>query len=47
MNEKSNRYAIAALKERRAEIDGELEACRRRVETLTEAIVHLDASLDL
>jgi hypothetical protein len=47
MNEKSNRYAIAALKVRRAEIDGELEACRRRVESLTEAIVHLDASLTL
>jgi hypothetical protein len=47
MNEKSSKYAIAALKERRAEIDGELEACRRRMETLTEAIVHLDASLVL
>jgi hypothetical protein len=47
MNERSNRYAINALKERRAEIDGEIEACRRRVETLTEAIIHLDASLAL
>jgi hypothetical protein len=47
MNEKSNRYAINALKERRAEIHGEIEACRRRMESLTEAIVHLDASLAL
>lgn len=47
MNEKSNKYAIGALKRRRAEIDGELEACRRRVESLTEAIVHLDASIAL
>jgi hypothetical protein len=34
MNEKSNRYAISALKARRAEIDGELEACRRRLENV-------------
>jgi hypothetical protein len=47
MNERSNKYAINALKERRAEIDGELEACRRRLENLTEAIIHLDASLAL
>jgi SRSO17 transposase len=47
MNERSNRYAINALKERRAEIDGEIEACRRKLENLTEAIVHLDASIAL
>jgi hypothetical protein len=47
MNERSNRYAINALKTRRAEIDGEIEACRRRLENLTEAIVHLDASIAL
>ena len=47
MNENGNRYAINALKERRAEIDGEIEACRRRLENLTEAIIHLDASIAL
>jgi hypothetical protein len=47
MNERSNRYAINALKERRAEIDGEIEAARRRLDNLTEAIIHLDASLAL
>jgi hypothetical protein len=47
MNERSNRYAINALKERRAEIDGEIEAGRRRLEKLTEAIIHLDASIAL
>jgi hypothetical protein len=47
MKESSNKYALAALKARRAEIDGELEACRRRLENLSEAIVHLDASLAL
>jgi len=47
MNERSNRYAINALKTRRAEIDGEIEACRQRLESLSEAIVHLDASIAL
>ena len=47
MNERSSRYAINALKERRAEIDGEIEAYRRCLENLTEAIVHLDASIAL
>jgi hypothetical protein len=47
MNERSNRYAINALITRRAEIDGEIEACRRKLESLTEAIVHLDASIAL
>jgi hypothetical protein len=47
MNERSNRYAINALKTTRAEIDGEIEAGRKRLESLTEAIVHLDASIAL
>ena len=47
MNERSSRYAINALKERRAEIDGEIEAYRRCLENFTEAIVHLDASIAL
>jgi hypothetical protein len=47
MNERSSRYAINALKSRRAEIDGEIEACRQKLESLTEAIVHLDASIAL
>jgi hypothetical protein len=47
MNSNGNTYAVSALKRRRAEIDGEIEASRRRLENLTEAIVHLDASLVL
>lgn len=40
-------YALAALKERRAIIDGELRECRRRVRYLQEALGHLDATLTL
>jgi hypothetical protein len=47
MNDNGNRYALAALKERRSVIDGELRECRRRVRYLQEALGHLDATLSL
>jgi hypothetical protein len=47
MRETSNRYAILALKERRASIDGEIKSCEAQLRTLNEAIFHLDATLVL
>ncbi len=34
MNENGNQYALAALKERRASIDGEMRECERRLRYL-------------
>jgi hypothetical protein len=42
-----NRYALHALKERRAEIDGELRQCEQRLRYLREMLGHLDATLGL
>ncbi len=47
MSENGNRYALAALKERRAAIDGEMRECERRLRYLREALGHLDATLAL
>jgi hypothetical protein len=47
MKETSNKYALAALREKRAEIDGEIQALRQRLDNLVEAILHLDASIAL
>ena len=47
MTDNGNQYALAALKERRAVIDGELRECKRRVRYLQEALGHLDATLAL
>ncbi len=47
MNDNGNTYAISALKRRRAEIDGERQACELRLRNLNEALCHLDASLAL
>jgi hypothetical protein len=47
MNDNGNRYALAALKERRASIDGEIQACELRLRSLNEALCHLDAALSL
>jgi hypothetical protein len=40
-----NRYALHALRERRAAIDGELRQCEQRVRHLKEMLGHLDARL--
>lgn len=43
----SNQYALAALKERRAAIDGEMRECERRLRYLRTMLDHLDATLHL
>lgn len=45
--ENGNRYAIHALRERRAAIDGELRQCEQRIRHLKEMLGHLDATLSL
>ena len=47
MNENGNRYAMAALRERRAALDGEIKECDRKLRYLREAIGHIDATLSL
>ncbi len=47
MNEKGNQYAIAALKDRRATLAGEVEAMKEGIRYRLEQLAHLDASLRL
>ncbi len=47
MSDNGNRYALHALRERRAEIDGELRQCEQRLRYLREMLGHLDATLGL
>ena len=44
-NEKSNQYALHALRERRASIAGEITHLERRLRYLRQAITHLDGAL--
>jgi len=47
MNDNGNKYALAALRERRAEVDGQFRDCERRIRYLRECLVHLDGTLKL
>lgn len=47
MNDLGNKYALAALRERRAEMAGEITEAERRLRNLKAAIVHVDATLRL
>lgn len=47
MNELGNKYALAALRERRAELAGQLTETERRLRYLQDAIVHVDGTLRL
>ena len=47
MDDNGNRYALHALRERRAALDGELRECERRLRYLKEMLGHLDATLGL
>jgi len=47
MDDNGNRYALHALRERRAELDGQLRECERRMRHLREMLGHLDATLSL
>jgi hypothetical protein len=45
MNEKGNAYAIAALKDRRATLAGEIEQFKQGIRDRSEQLSHLDATL--
>lgn len=45
MNEKGNRYAIHALKVRRATLAGEIQQFKEGIRHRTEQLAHLDATL--
>lgn len=45
MNEKGSRYALAALKDKRASIASDIVECESRLRHLKEALVHVDATL--
>ncbi len=47
MDDNGNRYALHALRERRASLYGELRECERRMRYLKEMLGHLDATLGL
>ena len=47
LSENANRYAMAALRERRAEMSGELTRLERQVRHLKASMVHMDATLRL
>jgi hypothetical protein len=47
MTDNGNKYALAALKERRAAIDGELRQCEQRLRHLRSMLEHVDATLSL
>jgi hypothetical protein len=47
MNDNGNQYALAAFKERRAALDGELRQCEQRLRHLGGMLGRLDATLSL
>jgi hypothetical protein len=47
MNEKGNRYAIAALKDKRAGLASEIIMLKRQLRHRKEALAHVDATLKL
>jgi hypothetical protein len=47
MDDVSNKYALAALKERRAAIAGEISSLQSRLRHLREMIEHVDGTLRL
>lgn len=47
MNEKGNRYALAALKDKRATLAGEIVKFKRQIRAREKALTHLDATLKL
>ncbi len=47
METKSNLYALAALRERRAEIAGSITEAERRLRHLRETLVHVDGTIRL
>jgi hypothetical protein len=47
MKETSNKYALAALRERRAELAGEIKTLESRLRHIRDSLVHVDATLRL
>lgn len=47
MNENGNRYALAALKDKRATLAGEIADLKKQIAWRTEALAHVDACLRL
>jgi hypothetical protein len=47
MNDKGNRYALAALKDKRASLASEIIQLERQIRHRKEALVHVDATLRL
>jgi hypothetical protein len=47
MDDVSNRYALAALKERRAAIAGEISSLESRLRYLRQMVEHVDGTLRL
>lgn len=47
MNDKGNRYALAALKERRAHLAAEVIALQNQLQARKRALIHVDATLKL
>jgi hypothetical protein len=45
MNDKGNKYAIAALKDRRATLAGEIQRYKQGIRDREEQLTHLDATL--
>lgn len=47
MNEKGNRYALSALKDKRAALAGEIAQLKAQVQRRQQALGHLDATISL
>jgi hypothetical protein len=47
MNETGNKYALAALKDRRSSVAGEITVTKKRLEYLKDALGHIDATLKM
>ncbi len=47
MNENGNRYALAALKDKRGTLASEIVLAERKLKHLRESLVHVDATLQL
>ncbi len=47
MNDQSNKYALAALKDRRATLAGQITDLKRRLQVVTTQLDHIDACLTI
>jgi hypothetical protein len=47
VNELGNKYPLAAIRERRAEMAGEITSLQKRLRQLRESLVHVDATIRL